>query len=71
MFSLLDKYKVNIFNIPFLKKIKDRIWYLAITSPYQRKLEGKEKILEEIEKMRKEKMSLWKKRRKLKKMILK
>lgn len=71
MFSLLDKYKVNIFNIPFIKIIKDKIWYLVITSSYQRKLYGKEKILEEIEKMRKEKLSLWMKRRKMKQMIMK
>jgi hypothetical protein len=61
MFTLLKK--INLLNIPFIKKMKDKLWHLVITSPYQRQIEGKEYIINKIEEMRKEKISLWKKRK--------
>ena len=66
MYFLLKKYRVNILNIPLLKKLKNELWYLMITTKYQRQLDGKENLINEIEKMRKDKLSLWEQKKKMK-----
>ena len=66
MYFLPKKYRVNILNIPLLKKLKNELWYLMITTKYQRQLDGKENLINEIEKMRKDKLSLWKQKKKMK-----
>ena len=58
--KIKDKFKkINLLMIPPFKKWKNKLWHFMTTSPYQRQLEDKEEIINELEQMRKEKISLW------------
>jgi len=55
----LKKY-FNLLALPIIAKLKNKLWHFMTTSKLQRQLEGKDKIIDELDKMSDEKIKKWK-----------